>query len=53
MRQRVEYLKSQREKVSDELKNLPLQVWDSAANFILFKPLETVECLVMTFGKRL
>jgi histidinol-phosphate aminotransferase len=43
MRQRVEYLKSQREKVSDELKNLPLQVWDSAANFILFKPLETVD----------
>ena len=42
MTDRVEYLKSQREKTSEELKNLPLKVWDSAANFILFKPLETV-----------
>ncbi|MBC95923.1 hypothetical protein CL649_03540 [bacterium] len=33
----------QREKVSKELKSLPLQVWRSAANFILFKPLETVD----------
>ena len=43
MAQRVEYLKLQREKVSKELKSLPLQVWRSAANFILFKPLETVD----------
>ena len=42
MTQRVEFLKSERERISEELKNLPLQVWDSAANFILFKPLETV-----------
>ena len=42
MTQRVEYLKSERTRVSEELKNLPLQVWDSAANFILFKPLDTV-----------
>ena len=37
MMQRVQYLKSQRDQVSKELRSLPFSVWESGANFILFK----------------
>ena len=38
MSQRVDYLKSQRDEVFIELSNLPVKTWQSGANFILFKP---------------
>ena len=36
--ERVDYLKSQRDEVFIELSNLPVKTWQSGANFILFKP---------------
>ena len=40
MMERVKYLKYQRDQVSKELRSLPFAVWESGANFILFKPEE-------------
>jgi histidinol-phosphate aminotransferase len=38
MNQRVEQLVGERERVSEALSRLDLSVWDSTANFILFRP---------------
>ena len=42
MSQRVDYLKSQRDEVFTELSNLPVKTWQSGANFILFKPKNSI-----------
>jgi histidinol-phosphate aminotransferase len=40
MEARVSYLTEERGRVDAALRDLPCQVWPSAANFILFRPLE-------------
>jgi histidinol-phosphate aminotransferase len=40
MQERVERLRSERQRVSAALSELPVDVWPSEANFVLFRPQE-------------